>query len=85
MRLIARRFGVGSVAALAVVVATEVAMASHFSLWNSDILRFKLVVLVLVAVLLALHVLTPTSRVVSYGVAAASLLVVWLGVKFTYG
>jgi hypothetical protein len=41
--------------------------------------------LVLVAVLLALHVLTPTSRAVSYGVAAASLLVVWLGVKLTYG
>jgi hypothetical protein len=31
-------------------------MASHFSLWHSDILRFKLVVFVLVAVLLALHV-----------------------------
>jgi hypothetical protein len=45
-----------SVAALAVVVATGVAMASHFSLWHSDILRFKLVVFVLVAVLLALHV-----------------------------
>jgi uncharacterized membrane protein len=85
MRLIARRFGIGSVAALAVVTATGVAMASHFSLWDSDILRLNLAVLVLVAVLLALHVLTPTSRVVSYGVAAASLLVVWLGVKLTYG
>jgi hypothetical protein len=52
----ARRFGFGSVAGLAVVVATGVAMASHFSLWHSDILRFKLVVFVLVAVLLALHV-----------------------------
>jgi hypothetical protein len=54
-------------------------MASHFSLWHSDILRFKLAVLVLVAGLLAMHVLTPTSRADSYGVAAASLLVVWLG------
>ncbi len=60
-------------------------MTSHFSLWYSDILRFKLVVLVHVAVLLALHVLTPTSRAVSHSVAAASLLVVWLGVKLTYG
>jgi hypothetical protein len=33
-----------------------------FSLWYSDILRFKLVVLVLVAVLLALHVLTEPCR-----------------------
>ena len=58
MRLIARRFGIGSVAALAVIVATGVVMASHFSLWHSDILRFKLAVFVFVAVLLALHVLT---------------------------
>ncbi len=85
MRLIARRFGIGSVAALAVVVATGVAMASHFALWQSHILRLKLMVLVLVAVLLALHVLSPSSRVVSYAVAAASLLVLWLGVKLTYG
>jgi hypothetical protein len=43
------------------------------------------VVFVLVDVLLALHVLTPSSCVVSYGVAFARLLVVWLGVKLTYG
>jgi hypothetical protein len=51
------------------------------ALWHSDILRLKLMVLVLVAVLLALHVLSPSSRVVSYAVAAASLLVFWLGVN----
>jgi disulfide bond formation protein DsbB len=39
--------------------------------------------LVLVAVLLALHVLSSSSRIVSYAVAAASLLVLWLGVKQT--
>jgi len=81
MRLIARRFGIGSIAALAVVVATGVAMASHFALWRSDILRLKLMVLVLVAVLLALHVVSRSSRVVSYADAASSLLVLWLGVN----
>jgi hypothetical protein len=84
MRLIARRFGIGSIAALALVVAIGVAIASRFSLWHSDILRLKLTALVLVAVLTALHVLTPTSRAVSFGVAAGSLLVVWLGFKLTY-
>ncbi len=64
LRLIARRFGIGSTAALALVVATGIAMASHFSLWHSDVLRAKLMVLVLVGVLLALHVLSPTSRAV---------------------
>jgi hypothetical protein len=53
--------------------------------WHSDVLRAKLMVLVLVGVLLALHVLSPTSRAVSDAVAAASLVVLWLGVKLTYG
>jgi hypothetical protein len=50
MRLIARRFGLGSVVALALAVGTGIAMASHFSLWDSNILQLKLMVLVLVGV-----------------------------------
>lgn len=85
MRVIARRFGVGSVAALLLAIATGVALASHFSLWDSNILQVKLMVLVLVGVLTALHIASPKSRAVSYGVVAASLLVLWFGVKLTYG
>jgi hypothetical protein len=62
-----------------------IAMASHFSLWRSNILQVKLMVLVLVGVLTALHILSPNSRAVSYAVVAASLLVVWFGVKLTFG
>ena len=62
MRLIARRFGVGSAVALATAVATGVALASHFSLWDSEILQAKLMVLVLVGVLAALHMVSPRSR-----------------------
>jgi uncharacterized membrane protein len=54
MRSIARRFGLGSTAALAVLFATGVAMASHFSLWSSHILQLKMMVLVLVGVLTVL-------------------------------
>ena len=85
MRLVARRFGIGSVAALALAVATGVAMASHYSLWDSNVLQAKLMVLVLVGVLTGLHVVAPRSRAVSYGVVASSLVVLWLGVKLTYG
>jgi putative copper export protein len=85
MQLVARRFGIGSVAALAIAVATGVAMASHFSLWDDQILQAKLMVLVFVLVLAGLHVVSPRSRALSYGVAASSLLVLWLGVKLTYG
>jgi hypothetical protein len=84
MRLIARRFGFGSVAALAVVVATGVAMASllalalgHPSLQAGGVRSRRRPA--------CAARLTPSSRVVSYGVAFASPLVVWLGVKLTYG
>jgi uncharacterized membrane protein len=85
MRSIARRFVAGSVVALAVLVATGAALASHLSLWSSSLLHAKLAALTLVAVLVALHVTTPTSRALHYATAAASLFVVWLGVKLTYG
>lgn len=85
MRSIARRFGLGSIVALGVVVATGIAMASHLAVWSSHVLQLKLVVLGLVGVLTVLHMLTPGSRTVSYTLTAASLLVLWLGVKLTYG
>jgi hypothetical protein len=85
MRAIARRFGIGSAAALGLIVGTGVAMASHFQLWSSNTLKLKLLVLVLVFVLTGLHVVSPRSRAVSYGIVAASLVVLWLGVKLTYG
>lgn len=84
-RMITRRFGAGTVVALGVLVATGAAMASHYSLWSSNTLQIKLMVLGLACFLIVLHVLTPTSRAVSYALTAASLLVLWLGVKLTYG
>jgi hypothetical protein len=38
MRAIARRFGVASAVAIAVVIATGVAMASRYSLWGAPVL-----------------------------------------------
>jgi len=85
MRSIARRFGIGSAAALGLIIGTGVAMASHLQLWSSDTLKLKLLVLVLVFVLTGLHVVSPRTRVLSYGIVATSLVVLWLGVKLTYG
>jgi uncharacterized membrane protein len=85
MRAIARRFGVASVVALVVVIATGAAMASRSDLWGASVLHAKLAVLVLVGVLMALHVATPESRSVSWATLAASLVVVWLGVRLTHG
>lgn len=84
MRSVARRFGMGSLVALAVLVVTGIAMASHFSRWGDDILNAKLAVVVLVGVLLAFHIGSPNSRAASIAVFASSLVVVWLGVAMAH-
>ncbi len=84
-RALARRFGVASAIALSVLIATGAAMASHYGLWHSDVLRLKLAALVLVLVLTGLHIATPSTRAISLLVPAASLVVVYLGIKLTYG
>ena len=85
MRAIARRFGIGSVVAPALVIATGVAMATHLSLWGRSVLQVKLGVLVLVGVLTALHVISAKPRALSVALVVGSLLIVWLGVRLTYG
>lgn len=81
---VARRFGIASAVAIVVLLATGIAMASHYSLWGDETLQAKLVVLALAAVLTGLHIASPRSRAVSLGLAASSLLVVWLGVALTH-
>ena len=84
LRGVARRFGMGSLVAIVVLVATGAAMASHFALWLDDVLRLKLALVVLIGVLIALHIAAPTSRALSIAVLVATLLVVWLGVELTH-
>jgi uncharacterized membrane protein len=85
MRSIARRFGMGSLVALAVAIATGVAMASHYDAWDRPVLQAKLMLLVLVGVLTALHIISAGTRAISIALVASSLLIVWLGVKLTFG
>src|SRR5215208_227307 len=84
MRAVARRFGVASAVAIAVLLATGIALASHFSRWQDETLHAKLAVLVLVGVLTGLHIATPDSRGVSLALVGSSLTVVWLGVVLTH-
>jgi uncharacterized membrane protein len=85
MRAAARRFGVASVVALAVIVATGVAMASEFDRWGDSILGWKVGLLALVLVLTGLHAVTPYRRALSMAVLATSLVIVWLGVELAHG
>jgi hypothetical protein len=71
--------------ALVLALVTGIALASHFSLWSSNVLQGKLVVLVLVTALAGLQLLSPATRTIAYAAATGSLLVIWLGIKLTYG
>ena len=84
MLSVARRFGLASAVAIAVLLVTGIAMASHFSRWQDQTLQAKVAVLVVVAVLTGLHIATPRSRGISISLLASSLLVVWLGVAMTH-
>ena len=84
MRAVAKRFGIGSLLALLVLIVTGAAMASHYALWSDTTLHAKLMLIVLIGVLTALHVVTPYTRAVSIAVFLTSLAVVWLGVALSH-
>lgn len=83
-RALARRFGIGSVVALLALVATGIPLASRHDRWDDGVLHAKLVVLLLVLALVALHVVRPRTRGLSYVLVGASLLLVWLGVELAH-
>jgi uncharacterized membrane protein len=84
MGAVARRFGLGSGLALALLAATGTAMASRFDAWDDPVLQAKLALVALVLVLLALHVVTPYARALSLAVLAASVVIVYLGVELAH-
>ena len=84
MRAMARRFGIASVAALAVLVVTGAAMAGHFERWEDGTLHAKLAVLGLLLVLIGLHARYAKSRLLAAATLASSLAIVWLGVALAH-
>ncbi|HEU4706674.1 MAG TPA: DUF4149 domain-containing protein [Solirubrobacterales bacterium] len=85
MRGIARRFGYGSLAALGVLVLTGWAMASHYELWDSSTLRWKLGLVGLVVALTLLHLRWPELHALQGAILLASLVIVWLGSELVVG
>ncbi len=85
LRAVARRFGYGTLVAVAVLLATGSAMASHFQLWSDGILQLKLSLVALVAVLLVWHMRRPTMHALEAAVFVLSLVIVWLGLTLAHG
>src|SRR5829696_6983817 len=59
LRAIARRFGWGTLVAIAVLAATGAAMADHFGQWGNSQLHVKLALVGVVAVLIVWHMRRP--------------------------
>jgi uncharacterized membrane protein len=81
IRAIARRFGQGSLVALAVLVLTGSAMASDDDLWSSTTLHVKLALVVLTIGLILLHAKRPQDHALEGLVFLLSLLIVGLGLS----
>ena len=84
LRAAARRFGYGTLAAIGVLIATGVAMASHYSLWSSEKLHVKLALVALTAVLVVWHMRRPQLHALEGLVFLASLAIVWLGLSLAH-
>jgi uncharacterized membrane protein len=81
MRGVARRFGYGSLAALGVLILTGWAMASHYDLWGSSTLQWKLGLVALVVALTLVHLRRPKLHALQGAILLTSLAIVWLGLE----
>lgn len=81
MRAVARRFGYGSLVALSVLFVTGWAMASHYELWDSSTLQWKLALVGAVIGLTVVHLRRPKWHALQAAILGLSLLVAWLGLE----
>ncbi len=79
LRAAARRFGIGSAFALAVLLVTGIAMASHYSLWDSPTLQVKLGLVAALILLTLVHLRFPRAHALQAAILLLTLAVVWLG------
>ena len=84
IQAVARRFGWGTLVALAVLLATGAAMASHFGDWSSGTLQIKLALVALIGLLVVVHMRRPGDHWMEGLIFVASLAVVWLGVALAH-
>ncbi len=81
VRLVARRFGYGTLIALGVLLITGSLMATHEHLWDSPTLHTKLTLVALTGLFVVWHMKRPNKHVLESAIFLVSLAVVWLGIS----
>lgn len=79
LRAMARRFGYGSLAALAVLLITGSLLASHYGLWSSGTLQAKLVLVGAVVILTLAHLRWPRAHLLQAAILLVTATIAWLG------
>ena len=79
LKAMARRFGWGTLIAIAVLLATDAAIASHFHLWSEPKLHLKLGLVAATAVLVVWHMRKPAWHALEAAIFLLSLAIVWIG------
>lgn len=80
MQAVARRYGIGSAVAIAVLIVSGVVMASHYNLWSAPEFHIKMTLFVAVLVALGLHIKFSGSHVLMAATFLLTLGVVWTGI-----
>jgi uncharacterized membrane protein len=80
LRAAARRFGLGTLIAVGVLIVTGAAMASHDHRWSESTLQVKIGLVVLVLALIGVHMRRPQWHVLDAAIFLVSLAIVWLGI-----
>jgi hypothetical protein len=73
LRAIARGFGQGTLVAIAVLIVTGAAMASHYDDWDDAALQVKLALVALAAVLVVVHMRRPQAHALEGAIFLVSL------------
>ena len=84
LRAVARRFGYGTLVAIAVLLASGAAMAAEFDRWDDSQLQAKLALVVVVGGLVVWHIRRPTQHAVEGAIFVLSLVIVWLGLNLAH-
>jgi putative copper export protein len=80
LRAAARRFGIGTLIAIGVLVVTGAAMAGHLHKWSDSTLQVKLGLVVLVGLLIGAHMRRPEWHALDAAIFIVSIAIVWLGI-----